>query len=244
MSRFRPTLPQERPSRLLRAPTACRRRLATFALEVPCGHSSCWCSSARRQSHSSQDRERIRSAATPITIAGSKRRDASLGNDAATPAKLADVVNTWVAPSLPTNDWCADRVGNELHVYSVVGWVRIFRHERDTDRHIELTATTNGSIKQCMIAEIPRATYSPLFKTARQNFSTYIKNANVDSTGHVKRAVQLRFTGAAFFDGWHLTHGITGTATYSRAGCGSCTRSFELRSPDVQEQRAVGLYAP
>src|SRR6266566_4307310 len=90
-----------------------------------------------------------------------QKTNASLGNDAATPAQLTDVVNTWVAPSLPANDWCADRVGNELHVYSVVGWVRIFRHEPDTDWHIELTATSKGSIKQCMIAEIHAPNTAP-----------------------------------------------------------------------------------
>ena len=109
-------------------------------------------------------------------------------------------MNTWAAPALPANDWCAERVGDELHVYSFAGWVRVFRHEVDTDWHIELTATTMGSIKQCMIAEIPRAQYSALFETARQDFSAFIKNSGVDSTGHVKPAVELRFTGAAFFD--------------------------------------------
>ncbi len=160
-----------------------------------------------------------------------QKTNASLGNDAATPAQLTDVVNTWVAPSLPANDWCADRVGNELHVYSVVGWVRIFRHEPDTDWHIELTATSKGSIKQCMIAEIPRAKYSSLFKTARQSFSTYIKNSNVDSTGHVKPPIQLRFTGAAFFDGWHLTHGNHGDCNIQPGGLWELHPVFRVEKP-------------
>ena len=160
-----------------------------------------------------------------------QKTDASLGNDAATPAKLTDVVNTWAAPSLPANNWCADRVGNELHVYSVVGWVRIFRHEPDTDWHIELTATPTGSIKQCMIAEIPRATYSPLFTTARQSFSTYIKHSNVDATGHVYPAVQLRFTGVAFFDGWHLTHGNHGDCNIQPGGLWELHPVFRVEKP-------------
>jgi hypothetical protein len=160
-----------------------------------------------------------------------QKTDASLANESATAVTLTDVVNTWAAAALPATDWCADRVGNELHVYSVVGWVRVFRHEPDTDWHIELTATANGSIKQCMIAEIPRAHYSPLFTTARQDFTAFIKNSTVDSTGHVKAALQLRFTGAAFFDGWHLTHGKHGDCNVQPGGLWELHPVFKVEKP-------------
>src|SRR2546430_2623965 len=51
-----------------------------------------------------------------------QKTDASLANEPATSATLTEVVNTWAAPALPANDWCAERVGDELHVYSFVGW--------------------------------------------------------------------------------------------------------------------------
>ena len=160
-----------------------------------------------------------------------QKTDASLAHEPPTTATLTDVVNTWAAPALPAKDWCAGRVGNELHVYSVVGWVRVFRHEVDTDWHIELTETAKGSIKQCVIAEIPRDTYSPLFKAARHDFSTFIKNSTVDSTGQVKPALQLRFMGAAFFDGWHLTHGNHGDCNVQPGGLWELHPVFKVEKP-------------
>ena len=160
-----------------------------------------------------------------------QKTDASLANQPATSATLTEVVNTWAAPALPAKDWCAERVGDELHVYSFVGWVRVFRHEVDTDWHIELTATATGSIEQCIIAEIPRAQYSALFETAREDFSAFIKNSGVDSTGHVKPAVELRFTGAAFFDGWHLTHGKHGDCNVQPGGLWELHPVFKVEQP-------------
>jgi len=160
-----------------------------------------------------------------------QKTDAGLATETATPVMLTDVVTSWAPPTLPAKDWCADRVGNELHVYSVVGWVRVFRHEVDTDWHIELTATALGSITQCMIAEIPSATYSPLFKTARDSFSAHTQNSTVDTKGHVKPAVQLRFTGAAFFDGWHLTHGKHGDCNVQPGGLWELHPVFRVEKP-------------
>lgn len=160
-----------------------------------------------------------------------QKTDAGLATETATAQPLADVVNTWAAPSLPADEWCADRVGNELHVYSVVGWVRVFRHETDLDWHIELTATSKGSIKQCMIAEIPLEKYSPLFKTARHKFSTYIASSTRDPTGHVTPPVRLRFTGAAFFDGWHLTRGKHGDCNVQPGGLWELHPVFRVEQP-------------
>ena len=160
-----------------------------------------------------------------------QKTDAGLANQTASLVDLSQVVGTWTAPQLPADDWCAPRVGNELQVYSVVGWVRVFRHENDLDWHIELTATPKGSIKQCMIAEIPRIKYSPLFKSARQSLTAYLKNAKVDSTGHLKPSVQLRFVGAAFFDGWHLTHGNHGDCNVQPGGLWELHPVFRVEKP-------------
>src|SRR6266511_937857 len=51
---------------------------------------------------------------------------------------------------------CAHRKGHELHVYSVLGWVRrVMTGEDDGDWHIELSADEHSNIDSCMIAEIP-----------------------------------------------------------------------------------------
>jgi hypothetical protein len=160
-----------------------------------------------------------------------QKTDPGLANQTTSPVDLSQVVSTWTAPQLPADDWCAPRVGNELNVYSVVGWVRVFRHENDLDWHIELTATPKGSIKQCMIAEIPRIKYSPLFKTARQSLAAYLKNSKVDSTGHVNPPVQLRLVGAAFFDGWHLTHGNHGDCNVQPGGLWELHPVFQVEKP-------------
>ena len=160
-----------------------------------------------------------------------QKTDASLADETAISVDLLQILETWAAPQLPADDWCAPRQGNEHHVYRVVGWVRVVRHEVDLDWHIELTATATGSLKRCIIAEIPRIKYSPLFQSARESLSTYLGNSEVDSRGHVTPPVQLRFVGAAFFDGWHLTHGNHGDCNVQPGGLWELHPVFRVEMP-------------
>ena len=161
-----------------------------------------------------------------------QKTDASLATQQAATVDVQQIVDTWAAPQLPADEWCAPRQNNELKVYSVVGWVRVFRHENDLDWHIELTATAKGSIKQCLIAEIPRTKYSSLFAAARKSFSAAIKHSTVDSkTGYVTPPVHLRFIGAAFFDGWHLTHGNHGDCNQKPGGLWELHPVFRVEKP-------------
>jgi hypothetical protein len=160
-----------------------------------------------------------------------QKTDAGLAPQPPTSVDLPEIVGTWTAPPLPADDWCAARQRNELHVYSVTGWVRVLRHETDLDWHIELTSTSTGPIKQCMIAEIPTTKYSPLFASARKSLTHALQHSTVDSTGPVRPPVRLRFVGAAFFDGWHLTHGRHGDCNHQPGGLWELHPVFRVEQP-------------
>jgi len=160
-----------------------------------------------------------------------QKTDTSLASKQPTAVELSQIVDTWTAPQLPADDWCAARQGNELHVYSVTGWVRLLRHETDLDWHIELTATSTGPITQCMIAEIPATKYSALFASARTSLTDALQHATVDSSGPVRPPVRLRFVGAAFFDGWHLTHGRHGDCNQQPGGLWELHPVFRVEQP-------------
>src|SRR3989441_2925021 len=116
-----------------------------------------------------------------------QKTDVDLAQQQPTSVDLQEIVGTWTAPPLPADDWCAARQGNELHIYSVTGWVRVLRHETDLDWHIELTGTSTGPIKQCLIAEIPATKYSALFASARTSLTDALQRATVDSSGPIDR---------------------------------------------------------
>src|SRR2546426_6332789 len=136
-----------------------------------------------------------------------QKTDVGLAQQQPTSVDLQEIVGTWTAPQLPADDWCAARQGNELHLYSVTGWVRVLRHETDLDWHIELTATSTGPITQCMIAEIPATKYSALFASARTSLTDALQHASVASSAPVRPPARLRFVGPAFFAARHSTHG-------------------------------------
>src|SRR3989441_5782726 len=116
-----------------------------------------------------------------------QKTDTTLASKQPTAVELLQIVGTWTAPQVPADDWCAARQGNELHIYSVTGWVRVLRHETDLDWHIELTGTSTGPIKQCLIAEIPATKYSALFASARASLLDALQHSTVDSSGPIDR---------------------------------------------------------
>src|SRR5689334_6155426 len=85
--------------------------------------------------------------------------------------ELDTIVTSWAEPSLPAVDWCAPREGNERKTYSVVGWVRVFRLQADSDWHVELTATPTAPIGSCMIAEFPPIRYGAILASARRQLA-------------------------------------------------------------------------
>lgn len=105
--------------------------------------------------------------------------------------------------------WCAPRSGRELRKYRVTGWVRTIRKgEDDGDWHVEVTSTRTTPVTNCVVVEIPTASYAPEFGTARTDLTSLTSGSALDNnTGKLTPPVRLKFTGAAFDDGWHGPNG-------------------------------------
>ncbi len=109
--------------------------------------------------------------------------------------------------------WCAPRLGRELKTYHVTGWVRTIKQgEADQDWHIELTSTNTTAVTNCIVVEIPDPSYAAEFQALRDKLTSLVAASTLGSTGSLTPPVRLKFTGAAFDDGWHGPHGSMPTA--------------------------------
>jgi hypothetical protein len=127
----------------------------------------------------------------------------------------------WQPLALTSHDWCEGRQGKELQIYSVVGWVRVIRKaEADKDWPVELTEQANDPLAHCVVVEIPAPIYGAQYATARQELTHWVPNTQIDAQhGHtVRHPVQLRFSGPAFFDGFHATTGGHGDCNDAPGG--------------------------
>jgi hypothetical protein len=160
-----------------------------------------------------------------------QKTDTALASHAPIAVELDTIVKSWVAPGLPAIDWCAPRQGHELNTYGVVAWVRVFRLEADSDWHVELTATATAPLASCMIAEFPPIRYGSVFAKARNQLALALTASEVTVTGFVVPPVRLRFVGAAFYDGWHLTHGRHGDCNQPPGGLWELHPVFSVEAP-------------
>lgn len=137
-----------------------------------------------------------------------QKTEESLASTVARHTNITSILTHWSLPDITgANVYkCAERVGNERHVYSVLGWVqRVKRNESDGDWHIELTVRANSPVDSCMVVEIPPADLSGLYANARADLdSLESKNGITESSsGDLSEALRVRIVGAAFFDGQH-----------------------------------------
>jgi hypothetical protein len=122
----------------------------------------------------------------------------------AAPTEIADILRSWAPPSLASVGPCAPRSGREDSVFVLTGWVRrIQLDEADGDWHIELTAAADTPVTECIIAEIPAQRYGALYGAARAALGAFVDTTRLSAGGYVAAPVQVRMTGAAFFDGDH-----------------------------------------
>jgi len=145
----------------------------------------------------------------------------SLGQAGLTPEE-ATIPNVLQWPPLGFEpdlaSWCAPRQGQELEAYAVIGWVRrVRKQEADGDWHIEITGTAQAAPTSRIVAEIPAPAYDPMFGTARETLDAFLKDSAMDTAGDVSPPVRVRFTGAAFYDGWHSS----GTGAMGHGRCNS-----------------------
>ncbi|HKW41004.1 MAG TPA: hypothetical protein VJN39_07140 [Gemmatimonadales bacterium] len=145
--------------------------------------------------------------------------------------ELDTIVQTWTTPLLPADDWCAPRTAKERRTYAVVGWVRVFRLEADSDWHVELTSTAAAPLVGCIIAEIPPVRYGAVFARARAQLARALLSSAVSGRGYVRPPVRLRIVGAAFYDAWHLTHGGHGDCNQQPGGLWELHPVFSVAAP-------------
>ena len=128
-----------------------------------------------------------------------------------TPGKPS--VNTalnWTPLSFSGHDllsWCTARSGRETKPFSVSGWVRRTRAEADGDVHVEITQNRTDSVDNCFVVEIPAANLSPRFNKARNDLAALLSVSQI-SDKDFDTPTQVRFTGLAFWDGWHATSAL------------------------------------
>ena len=135
----------------------------------------------------------------------SEKIDTTFANNTAQDVDVTDVLG-WAPRSITAKDKCAKRAGRERNLYTVTGWVRRVRiHEPDRDWHIELTENEDDTpVKaSCIIVEIPAPTYGDVYTQARAQLAGFVDTLSLKSNGDLDQAVQVRFTGAALFDGFH-----------------------------------------
>jgi hypothetical protein len=100
--------------------------------------------------------------------------------------------------------WCEARSGKETKPFSVLGWVRRTRTEDDGDVHVEITQNANDAVEDCFVVEIPAANLSSRFNKARNDLAALLSVSQL-SDKDFATPTRVRFTGLAFWDGWHAT---------------------------------------
>jgi hypothetical protein len=134
----------------------------------------------------------------------SEKIDTTLATHRAAPTDVTTILSSWAPPSLARGDMCAPRAGREDSVFVLTAWVRrIQLHESDGDWHIELTAAASDPVSACVIVEIPAERYGAVYRAARAALAALVDTTGLGMRGDVASPVQVRFTGAAFFDGYH-----------------------------------------
>ena len=134
----------------------------------------------------------------------SEKIDTTLAKLPPAPANIARILAGWEPLSRPSRDLCTPRSGREDSVFVLTGWVRrIQLHESDGDWHIELTEGPSNPVTACIIVEIPAEGYGAVYHAARAALAALVDTTRLGMRGDLTTPVQVRFTGAAFFDGYH-----------------------------------------
>ena len=134
----------------------------------------------------------------------SAKIDTTLAQLPPAPADIGRILAGWVPLDRTSAGACAPRSGREDSVFVLTGWVRrIQLHEADGDWHIELTAAATSPVTACIIVEIPAERYGAVYRAARAALAALVDTTRLGVRGGLATPVQVRFTGAAFFDGYH-----------------------------------------
>ena len=134
----------------------------------------------------------------------SEKIDTTLAKLPPAPTDIARILTGWEPLSRASRDLCTPRSGREDSVFVLTGWVRrIQLHESDGDWHIELTEGPSSPVTACIIVEIPAGRYGAVYRAARAALAALVDTTRLGMRGDLATPVHVRFTGAAFFDGYH-----------------------------------------
>ena len=124
------------------------------------------------------------------------------------PTSVAAILTTWAPPLLGSRDDCAPRGDRERQTYTLLAWVRrVDKYKDDEDWHLELTDRADSPADSCIVAEIPHPRYSARYALARSALDSLIAGRRLGKGGILRRPVQARVMGLAFFDGQHRRGG-------------------------------------
>jgi hypothetical protein len=156
-------------------------------------------------------------SASPFPLCGPERHyrwKAKIATSGFTQTPTKPSVNAalnWPPLSFSGHDllsWCEARSGRDFKPFSVLGWVRRTRKEdNDGDVHVEITQKANDDVKDCLVVEIPPANLSPRFNKARNDLAALLSVSQLGDKDFAT-PIRVRFTGLAFWDGWHATSNL------------------------------------
>lgn len=157
----------------------------------------------------------------------SEKVDTAFAHQTPTAVDVSDIL-AWPARTIKAKDKCASRIGRERKVYSVTAWVRrIKTRETDGDWHIEVTEEEDTDVPaSCIIVEIPAKTFGDLYGQARDQLAGLVDTTHLGTGDDLNTPVQVTFTGAAFFDGYHQKKTATGSRASQHGRCNSSVHAL------------------
>ena len=171
----------------------------------------------------------------------SEKIDTSFAHQTPTDADVSGML-AWAPRTITAKDKCAKRIGREKNVYAVTAYVRRIKlRESDGDWHIEITEEESTPVPaSCVIVEIPAAANGSRYGEAREQLAGLVDTTHLGPNGDLTAPVQVTFTGAAFFDGYHqkTTQGVKCASQHGR--CNSSVRALWELHPIYEVQAPVG----
>jgi len=118
---------------------------------------------------------------------------------------------------------------------------RIKTRESDDDWHIEVTEEESTQVPaSCIIVEIPAPAFGNIYQQARDQLTGRVDTTHLGSLGDLTTPVQVTFTGAAFFDGYHQKKTATGSRASQHGRCNSSVHAFWEIHPVYEVKTPVG----
>ena len=148
----------------------------------------------------------------------------------------------WTPRTITAKDKCAKRIGHEKNVYSVTAYVRRIKlRESDGDWHIEITEEESTPVPaSCVIVEIPAPANGSRYGQARDQLAGLVDTSHLAANGDLNAPVQVTFTGAAFFDGYHQKKTATGKHASQHGRCNSSLSALWELHPIYDVKQPVG----